>query len=103
MEGKKLKKICITEHEGEIPNGHNCTYNFEGGSFTEFDYKEEGEVLFDVDIHVVQQETNSILRVQKTFESQETAMNYLRMFIAVNPVSEGVVIRKSRTEIYHYV
>lgn len=50
----KTKIINIANHKGEIENGHGCEHHFDGGNLTE--YEGTKDVLYDVSIHVIDNE-----------------------------------------------
>lgn len=96
-----IKVIDISPHLGEIGFENDFRHNFYGGNFTEFDGEED--IYFEVDIHVIQEETNTVLRVQKEFENYEHAKSFFIMFISKNPISEGIIVKQIRKEMMHYV
>jgi len=93
--------IKITNHLGEIENGHGCTHLFYGGNLNE--YEGEKHVFYHVSIHVIENETNTILKVDKDFETKIDAINYLKMFVSKKPICEGIIIEKYEKEVCHYV
>lgn len=97
----KNKVINISNHKGEIENGHACQHHFSGGNLIEYEVK--NDVFYNVSIHVIDEETNSILRVDKDFKTKIDALNYLKMFVGKKPICEAIIIKKTEKEIYHYV
>jgi len=95
------KVINITNHTGEINKHDTCEHHFDKGNFIE--YNGDEDVVFYVGINVIDDETNSILRVEKDFETKESALSYLKMFVSKKPICEAIIIEKKQKEICHYV
>ena len=97
----KTKTIKMQKHVGEVGTENNYTHFFSGREITEC--KGNENITYKVDIHLIQEETNSTLRVQKEFETAETALDYLNKFLIINPICEAIIVEQSKKEIYHYV
>lgn len=97
----KNKIIKITNHSGEIENGHSCNHNFNGGNFVE--KESDINVVYYVGVSVIDKETNSILTVEKDFYDKKSALKYLRMFVSKKPICEAIILEKSQKQICHYV
>ena len=97
----KNKTINITKNQGEINFNNEFHHIFNGGKKTNIDSKPNE--YYYLDIHFLQEKTNSAFRVEKIFESQKDAEKYLDNFIKNNPTSEAIIKRIIEKELVHYV
>ncbi len=96
----KNKTIKISRNKGEIGLVEEFNHNYNGGSFTK---KKAIEESFYLDIHSLQEKTNTSFRIEKYFETEKDAENYLKKFIKENPISEAVIKKITVKELIHYV
>lgn len=97
----KTRVINITKNKGEIGSPDEFNHNFYGGEITELN-RDKSEYFY-LDIHYLQEETNTSLRLEKYFETKEDALNYLKKFTNHNPTSEGIIKKITEQELAHYV
>ena len=95
------KIIKITNNFGEIENGSSCIHHFNGGKLSKANSLSQN--IFSVKINVIDEKTNSILKVNKDFESKKSALKYLKIFISKYPVCEAIIFKNTKKELYHYV
>jgi hypothetical protein len=93
-------EIIINTHEGELNRDDECIH-YPTYEITEDEGGEEK--WYEVDAHVLQESTSSILRVVKEFESKSTAKEFALKFIKQNPLSELVIREKYEKDIFFYV
>lgn len=94
------KTIEINSHEGEIGREQECSHN---PSFTFQNLNSDEDVWYEVNIHIVQEKTSSLLNVKKEFYDEPNAIEFMKMFVKENPISEGIIIKKTSKEIMYYI
>ncbi|MGB5981649.1 MAG: hypothetical protein WBG46_05855 [Nonlabens sp.] len=95
------KVYHVTKNIGEIDSDDTCEHHFYGGSI--FTYEGEKNIFFELDISVIDEPTNAVMRVQKKFSDKNSAISYLKKFVAKKPICEAIIIEKYEKEVCHYV
>lgn len=97
----KNKLINITRNDGEIGNFEEFTHNFSGGKIEKLN--DEIFEYYFLDIHFLQQESNTSFRVKKKFDNEINAKKYLLKFTKINPICEAIIKKVTEKEIMIYV
>lgn len=95
----KAKEIILEPCKGEIDEFTGFTH-YHAGVFSNMHCK---ATSFVVTGNVLQEETQSILRVEKTFDNYKNAKEYLEDFVSKNPLSEMLLYKNSKTELINYI
>ena len=94
-----ITKINLSPSQGEKNNFGSEVYH----SGITMPVKKGTLCVYFVNCIVFQQETNSEMTVSKQFEDVESAKKFMDDFIQKNPLSEVILYREEKEELFHYV
>lgn len=93
-------EITIRTHEGELHCDDECIHT---PSYTTYEDYGDTEVWYEVDAHILQESTSTILRTIKEFEDKVSAKKFASLFVTENPISEVIIREKTSKEVFYYV
>lgn len=93
-------EILIKTHDGELHRDDECIHN---PSYTIVEDYGDEDVWYEVDAHIVQESTSTLLRTVKEFEDKLSAKKFAMLFVTQNPISEVIIREKKSKEVFYYI